>query len=689
MCVAVASELGLLQYQLHTMAAASPAAPAEESSCSSARSAGLQLAELNRRSAKLGTWNVFVFHPRIEKYLYTDKSTGERKTGESFRCVLVSIEDQTCYIQAQVALRGTNREPLEKAAAKFTKSKCFCMSQVEFLPNASQAYLHAPLKQVVSLAKTKFDPLLHKADGQQMKAQPAMTLSEVQELQQNQLFDITALVAEIGEPTPAGSTGRHVRNIKLIDQSADGGKVQEVALSFFHDPTPSREERAMIDALDECRNGTVPLSFFAINGKKTDRGFSVANGKECFIVKAVGPRADELHAAADALQATPAEDRQQLEQGTFSARDYTQEQGMQCFCSILKTMMGKTNVKSIDEEDTLWQLNWTEVAWPSESDAEQMCTKDGQRLFFSTNIRDGTGVGPLVRMTEESALKLACIDSKDEFLEFHAAGKQSFPIMASIKVLRRARKGGGSQNDSADADQVNFIIVHVDDQPLHEGPTLATLQLFPWMRSASHDSASVVPSPLAFVKRCSHYAFQLQLPAKGSPSGSAAVIPCQKVLSLVKSSKPSKAEALGNTGFKIVTRGVEDMLADGAGQSALEGPASFTLSSTCTIENLPQYKLDPPRGGSQYALVSITAKIGDVFVVDQVQLLASEAAAIEAKQSLLQLIHLAREMGNGERKRNAPWTDSESPASAKKCRHLGRSPTEAPLPSDFMAELMK
>ena len=106
------------------------------------------------------------------------------------------------------------------------------MSKVVFLSNAAQAYLHAPLKQMVSLEKTKFDPVLSKADGQQVNAQPTMTLSEMQELQQNQLFDVTALVADISDGKPAGSTGRYVRDVKLIDQSGEDKKVQEVAVSF-------------------------------------------------------------------------------------------------------------------------------------------------------------------------------------------------------------------------------------------------------------------------------------------------------------------------------------------------------------------------------------------------------------------------------------------------------------------------
>jgi hypothetical protein len=77
-------------------------------------------------------------------------------------------------------------------------------------------------------------------------------------------------------------------------------------------------------------------------------------------------------------------------------------------------------------------------------------------------------------------------------------------------------------------------------------------------------------------------------------------------------------------------------------------------------------------------LVTITNKIDDVFVVDQVQLLSPEQAA-QAKASLSQLLHLAIEMNQKDFKRNAPWDDTMSPVQAKRCRVLGRSPTAPPI----------
>ena len=142
-----------------------------------------------------------------------------------------------------------------------------------------------------------------------------------------------------------------------------------------------------------------------------------------------------------------------------------------------------------------------------------------------------------------------------------------------------------------------------------------------------------------------------------------------------RSTKSSTAETLSG-GYKLTTRGIEDLLAAPATDGA--SVKHYTLSSICTIDNLTSYKLDPGRSGPQDALVTISAMMGEVFVVDQVQLL-TEPEAKEARASLQTLVSLARQIHFPSRKRAEAWNEGFSPAMAKKCRYLGRSPTEAPI----------
>ena len=416
---------------------------------------------------------------------------------------------------------------------------------------------------------------------------------------------------------------------------------------------------------------------FALSGKKIDKGYSIENSKDFFVVEAIGDRAMQLKTDAQKLRATPTAEREVLEVATGQARDYTNEQGVQSFAKILSGMTTKTNIKHIDEENTLWQLNWVEVAWP-EGAEEELCTKDG-RLWFLTTVRDGTGLSPKMRMNEASALALAQVDSKDMFLELHRANQHPFPAMATVKVLREVKiiqSGGSHPTLSASPEEkeyINFTIVHAADQPMNEKPSQSTLELVPLMPQIEFDSACIVPAALHMVKASWHYAFQIQMkPADGQ---AAVTIPCQKIVSLVKSTKNSSTQSLGTVGFKVVTREVECLLGE---YLAPDDPArnlKFVLSSTCPVDNVTSYKLDPPRKGVQYALVTITGKIDDVFVVDHVQHLEDKEAQ-HAKESLWQLLLLAGSICQQDLKRNAPWTETASPAKAKRCRILGRAPTD-------------
>ena len=641
-----------------------------------AQPAVLQLAELNQRSASLGSWDIGIFAPEIHEWTYTQKHTQQKIQGAAFRCLLVSLTNPSHYAKGEIPMRSNRREPLEQAKKKLAENKCFRMSAVHFQSNCAQEYLHAPLKFVVDLSRTKLDPLLSKEDGQVIQAQPSLTLSEINELQQNQRFDVTALVEKVSDPRPT-QNNRIRRHIQIIDQS--DSKVQVTTWTFWTDAVPSKEHSAMIDILRTVEGTARPLAFFALTGKKSGQGFSIENSNDFFIVEATSDRASKLTTIALQLHETPAEEREVLQVGFGSGRSYADEQGRETFCKMLTSMERKTDIRSIDEEATLWQLNWAEIAWPEGSESD-LLTKDG-RLFFLTDVRDITGPGPKVRVNEASALALAQVSSKEEFLELHAAGKQSFPVMATVKILREVTRrevkveSGGSHSAQQGHEYINFTVVNALDQPLQERPTQATLELLPLMPHVEHDSACILPSALQMVKACSHYAFQVRASC-GAPT-SPLLLPCQKIISLVKSTKPSTPHPLG-AGFKVVTRDIEDMLGDDLNDSPSATTPKFVLSSTCTLENLTSYKLDPPRGGTQHALVTITGKIDDVFVVDQVQLLDPGEAA-EAKRSLSQLLHLAVRIYQKDSKRNCPWDNNMSPVQAKRCRVLGRSPTGPPI----------
>ena len=133
------------------------------------------------------------------------------------------------------------------------------------------------------------------------------------------------------------------------------------------------------------------------------------------------------------------------------------------------------------------------------------------------------------------------------------------------------------------------------------------------------------PSALRMVETTPHYVFRVA--CISTADGSKCFIPCQKVVALVRSKRNSTPTPLGD-GFKLITPDVEDLLS-----TEDDGQMKRTLSAICTLENLTQYKIDPPRGKTQHALVIVTGKTDASFVVESVQLLSPEEAA-QAKQPL-------------------------------------------------------
>ena len=97
--------------------------------------ATLQLKELNTRSAKLGSWQVGCFQPRIDEWSWREKTTQKEKQGAAFRCLLVPLTDPCQYAVAQVNMRGSVRDPLDAAKKRFTENTPFRMSRVQFQTN--------------------------------------------------------------------------------------------------------------------------------------------------------------------------------------------------------------------------------------------------------------------------------------------------------------------------------------------------------------------------------------------------------------------------------------------------------------------------------------------------------------------------------------------------------------------------
>ena len=132
-----------------------------------------------------------------------------------------------------------------------------------------------------------------------------------------------------------------------MDESATEYTAQELRWSYWMSVPTNPEDSAKITILHENEANQKPLSFFALDGKKTDRGFLVENSKVFFVLEAAGPRATQLAEAATRLNDTPNASRETIENlyrpGDGGA-NFQDVQGRHTFCQILKSMTQKTYI---------------------------------------------------------------------------------------------------------------------------------------------------------------------------------------------------------------------------------------------------------------------------------------------------------------------------------------------------------
>ena len=122
--------------------------------------------------------------------------------------------------------------------------------------------------------------------------------------------------------------------------------------------------------------------------------------------------------------------------------------------------------------------------------------KDQTRLWFKTTLRDVSGSKMDVWMTEQSALALSGLADKDQSLKTWAAGEQTFPIMASVKITRTLQKPDGVGQPDGTADPLcptNLTIVHASDQLFEEAPTQATVNLIHFLKDITDDTSLSCP----------------------------------------------------------------------------------------------------------------------------------------------------------------------------------------------------
>ena len=141
----------------------------------------------------------------------------------------------------------------------------------------------------------------------------------------------------------------------------------------------------------------------------------------------------------------------------------------------MQSNLSKTQVAAVEVDVIFWQINWCRVC-PPDMATEEVCNADGTRLWFQVKIEDATGSFKIF-IREKAAFALVAVDSKEAFDNAIATGTSSFPMKASVKIIRKSLglqthigKTNGQQDSQSQNDTVRCYIVEAAEQEIQYAP---------------------------------------------------------------------------------------------------------------------------------------------------------------------------------------------------------------------------
>ena len=248
----------------------------------------LPLSQLTSRSARMGKWQLGVFHAWEDIYEY--EWEGEPRQVCCLKALLVDIQEQTMYCHAEFKKTKKNEKSYLAAKEKYTEGKVFAFEKAGFVDSVKAQYQTATKREVINLASTAANPILGSTtDAKDSKdgaaetsaAQPCPigSVADKVELGKNQHFDLIALVKEVSALRPTNKTARKVFDVVLIDGSLnpETGKMQTMKVALFAEEPKATEYHALAE---KCMNNNLPVTFLNLQGSKEDDKFVFSSARK-------------------------------------------------------------------------------------------------------------------------------------------------------------------------------------------------------------------------------------------------------------------------------------------------------------------------------------------------------------------------------------------------------------------------
>ena len=326
---------------------------------------------------------------------------------------------------------------------------------------------------------------------------------------------------------------------------------------------------------------------------------------------------------------------------------------------------------------------WVHIEEPEPT--ESILDPSGERIWFITSLKDTSG-SVSVGIPQRCALELAKVSDKETFVERHKEGDLNIPLLCHVRISRTVRgvdgasqPVGSSQSSEVIDDSkriyVNLTLEAVEPvswEPLSAPNAAYTDVLTILNKCPSHDEGLVFAC-LADIQPDPYCGMNIVYDGSNGSKGvyAAALIACPN---------KSKTDPIGDNAYKVVTRNVKDI--GYAAGSPDKHVGNHTLVGYCSLNNLPGFRLDPPRGREvRVALVFINKVDDEGFHIHKLEYIEPDQVndAIICMKRLRTLNRQIRPVSTEKRSHNLTLHASDT----KKARTLSRAPTDVSLPDTW------
>jgi hypothetical protein len=357
-----------------------------------------------------------------------------------------------------------------------------------------------------------------------------------------------------------------------------------------------------------------------------------------------------------------------------AARDVSGSQPLSC-----AALLDFTSEQPTATMPSVVQILWAHVDEPEPED--QILEKSGQRLWYIASARDVSGAASL-GVTEKCAFKLSSVAGLVDFQTKHQQGALNMPLFCHMRVSRSLRgdTAGASQPSASDigafpgAAYVSHVLEDVEPVTWDpkSAPNASYNDVLHILNNCPGHDEGILFAFLGDIQPCPYYGFKVKY-------NEVEAVKAMYVAALISSPSKSQTESVGS-GYKVTTTGIIDLANPDAPQAE-----PYTVTGYCGLDNVLDFKLDPPRGkAARAAVILITQKDSTGFQVQKLEYVEPDDTknAIACFQKLRTLSKKVHPVSSEKRSHSLGDLFVTSPADTKRCRTLRAAPTDASLQDD-------